>query len=1190
MPAMTSIVERLERLRRRARLVLLSERSAVLLAVAIGAAMGWVALDALLRFPATLRFVALVVGVIAIASAIARWWWPAARFRPSLPTLALRVERQRPDLAGRLASGVEFAQRPAPGVLEKRVVESTERLAGDDPFTGVIRRDRLRRALVGCGAALVAVAAIAAFQPEFAAIGAKRLFAPWSSAEWPARTLVQSLMEGVTHLPRGRAVLLRAEAVRGDPASMRPFVRYRTTRQGVAGPWRDAALARQHGEVFERPLEVDADSIEFRFGTSDAMTDAATIHFVRPPAIERATLRAEPPAYASAVQAPSETELGPGTDARATLAAPLLAGSRVELDFAFNRELPVPRPDDDSRREWLRRTFGGDLPESTQVEAPNALSDRVTLRFEASDDLDLPIELRDEHGIVGDDGARYRLAVSPDRPPAASITDPAADEIVLPSAALAVTAEARDDLSIDEIGVRVEKVGGEVRDTMERRRGESARLSTTVTPEQFGAGPGDTLLVSAIATDDFEQDGVRREPTISPPRRIRVVSEEEFTRQIRTQLAAIRHSAIRAEATQREIIASTAPSEPAEPGEQTDPNAAADGDGANADPDRANADATAPKPSAEELARRQARVSDRIQGMSAAIESLQSRARAGGLERDAMNEILRQSQDLLENAASRSAQASTQLAERGTTPEAAESQEAVRAELEDLVRLLDRDEDAWVATRRIERLREQIEGLLEETRRTGERTVGRDLERLSAEERVAIDRLASRDRSVADEARETMEELRDRAARLAEADRARAAGMQEAARRGEERQIARRVEQAAEATALNQPTNAEQALREAAETAQSMMDAIRDDRRSRVEELRRRLAGLEQSIQGLVTQAQTALSALREAAPTASAASDLAPVSEGVVSLDRNIGAVTDEARSGGGTERVARVLERAGERSAASAGLLRADPPRVPEGDEALDRSRGLLVDALEAVREQRRNTEQQQADAKRRELAAALRTLSERQAGLRTASEPLEGAKSADRRRLVEGRRLSVEQSLIRTAVNNLKSENEELASSDLFVSALARLDGWMVRSESSLSSLSVTKWTLEEQSLSAETLAMMGQALADASASDDPFAEAAGAAAGGAEAGGEGAQAGRRPPAIPPVAELKLLRESQAQLARRTRMADEGGLTAAERQTRLRELTQLQQELLDQGEAWMERMRQMSPGGTAEGADAK
>lgn len=1176
---MTTIVRRLEALRRRARAVLVAERTAVLLAFACAAIGAWIALDAIARFPMAIRLVALFLGVGAAVLAVLRWWWPAAQFRPPLTEIALRVERQRPELAGELASSVDFQSRRDRGALEARTIDRTEQLAGNDRFGALIRRDRLGRALVGLFVALAVATALVIADPSGASIGLRRALLPWSGAEWPARTVVASLMQGVTHLPKGDAVLLRAEAVRGDPASMRPFVRYRMVREGTPGPWRDAALARQEGGVFERPIDADADGIEFMFGTTDAMTERASIELVTPPAVVRAVLHAQPPAYAQSAVEPTQVDLGPGTDARAALATPLLAGSEIDLSIELTRPIPVPT-DASERDEWARRTLGAALPAGAWVEADGSSTDRIRLRARVEEDLDIPVSLRDEHGIVGDDGVRFNIPISPDRTPSVSITEPSADEVVLPTATVRVVAEARDDVALDELGVRIERQGAEPREQRRKVSGETASFDLTFTPEAMGAAAGETLLVSGVTTDGFEVDGVRREATVSPARRIRVVGEEEFTRQIRTQLASVRQSAMRAESTQRDIAATARPEE-----------------GLAA--------------TAADQARRQAQLSDRVRTMRDAVAALDARARSGGLEREALAEIMRQAQDLLDAAGAASAEAAEQLGAQASAEarageparsegaeaqasqtaraeaqasadSAASAQEEVAAELEDLVKLLDRDEDAWVATRRIERLGQDIARLLEETQRVGERTVGRDPESLSAEERLELERLAGRNRAGADQARETLEELRDRAERLAQADRSRAAGMREAARRGEERNLARRLEEAAVRTAQNQPANAEQSLREAAETAQSMKEAIQDDRRSRVEELRRRLADLEQSLRQLVVQAETSIAALRaiDADATASA---LAPLVSEVVSLDRNIGAVTDDARTGGGTDRAARLLERAGERSAVAVARLRVEPADRQGSEDALARARDLLAETLEVVAEQRRQAESQQAEERRRELAAVMSALAERQAGVRSASEPLLNADPRDRRKLVESRRLSVEQELVRTAVQDLSKEHSELVESALFESARGRLDAWMKRSAEHLAQVAVTPRTLADQQLAAETLAMMGQALSDRSADDDPFAEAM--PAGNEGEGGEGGQAGeQRPPGIPPVAELRLLRETQAQLARRTRTLDEAGLAPDDRAAELKELARLQQELMEQGEAWVARLRQQEQGGVA------
>jgi hypothetical protein len=110
----------LDRLGRRARWLLISRRAFALVAAAIGVIACAVALDWIFRFPAWFRAIALAIGALSLASAAVRLLVPAWRFRPTPIDLALRVERSAPALAGRLASGVEFAMSDAGRTLVAR--------------------------------------------------------------------------------------------------------------------------------------------------------------------------------------------------------------------------------------------------------------------------------------------------------------------------------------------------------------------------------------------------------------------------------------------------------------------------------------------------------------------------------------------------------------------------------------------------------------------------------------------------------------------------------------------------------------------------------------------------------------------------------------------------------------------------------------------------------------------------------------------------------------------------------------------------------------------------------------------------------------------------------------------------------------------------------------------------------------
>ena len=242
---MQDVLQRLQTLRRTARSLLAVERAAGVTAITLGAMLAWGAMDALVRFPTSLRLLALALGLSALGILCWRWLVSAWRFRPPLTEVALRVERLRPELAGRLATSVEFLQHhPAPA-LEMRALGLLGGLITPDTFRGLLRLDRVGRAAAGLVVAVGAMLAVVALDPASAGIALRRMLIPWSGAEWPPRTLVESAMGSVTHHPRGRALILRASAVRGDEEGMRAHVRYRYVEAGVPGAWREAVLTRQ---------------------------------------------------------------------------------------------------------------------------------------------------------------------------------------------------------------------------------------------------------------------------------------------------------------------------------------------------------------------------------------------------------------------------------------------------------------------------------------------------------------------------------------------------------------------------------------------------------------------------------------------------------------------------------------------------------------------------------------------------------------------------------------------------------------------------------------------------------------------------------------------------------------------------------------------------------------------------------
>ncbi len=88
---MHEVLGQLQRLRRRARALLVVQRFSVTGASILAILLALVGLDYGLRLPGTFRLVLLAAGIAAVVATAWRDLWPAVVFRPSLVELALRV-------------------------------------------------------------------------------------------------------------------------------------------------------------------------------------------------------------------------------------------------------------------------------------------------------------------------------------------------------------------------------------------------------------------------------------------------------------------------------------------------------------------------------------------------------------------------------------------------------------------------------------------------------------------------------------------------------------------------------------------------------------------------------------------------------------------------------------------------------------------------------------------------------------------------------------------------------------------------------------------------------------------------------------------------------------------------------------------------------------------------------------------
>ncbi len=1187
--------------------MLIAQRLAVLASWTLGVALVLVLLDSVFRWPGAFRALLLAGGLAALAVAAYRYLWPAMRFNPTLVQMALRVERIVPGLADRFASSVEFATSGTDesNAMAARAVREMQDDLPPGGVRGVLRtRPTMRDATLAAAVVLI-VAAGAMANPDAARTGAARLFLPFSEAAWPARTGIASQMQDVigeqaVH-PRGQALALRAAVTRG--ADDQPVeAHYRLQRDGAFGPWRSILLTHQAEGVHERLVETSGESIEVYFTTADDESEVEQVGIVPPPAVDRATILVQPPAYARPHVDPMDANLGAGLDERSVTPEASLVGSEVEMTFELNKPLPVPADPDEG---WLTSTFH--WPPDTPVEfIASEAGDVWTMRWRLEETMRLDLDLIDQHGLSNAEAISYRIEAVEDRPPSATITEPDSDQTVLASAVVDLAAEARDDVAVKRLSLeaRVQPAGqSEIRDDIVWQAEQSAdSRATSISHEldlsDLDLAEGDTVHLTAVAEDGYELDGDQHEPTRSATRRLRIISDLDLAGQLRRELSSVRRSAIRLEADQAELQDDLI-EEGVQPG----------------------------------MARAQAELSDRIAAQQDVLDAIEQRMAGNRLDDEQLSDLMRQSGDLLDFAGQSASQAVESLEQReadvsddvaaGNEPAAGDpqadpdamdageigpgeidpgeiapegvdadafddlearmpapadqpvfdAQQEVRAELSDLIHLLDRDEDTWVVSRQLQELAEEQGDLHRDAAELADRTLGRDRDELDESELSELDRIALAQRELADDARQMIEDLRDRAAAMRPVDPQAADAMEAAADRAEREELDRDMDEAGDRIEQNQMRQGREAQEDARRTLDDMQRDIEEHSQAQVEELARRLSSLVESIERLVTVQENELIALARAVEE----DDFDGRDRAMRRLNQNTTAVAAEAREAGQeARRIARALDRAAEAQGASVVALRARPIDVQRAEQTQERSLERLEEARDLAEQMQQAMAEQQLREQREELIDTYLDLRERQVALRDDANDLV-ADHADgglgRRQMMDARRQANRQEAIRTELDDLRATTDEIRESALFNHIHRRMDAWAAEAAESLQGGEPDEYLLDRQDQVADALARIIDVLGEMMMPPDEFDE--GDQAGG-EAGGQGEQE-----LIPDIAELRLLRSLQEQILEQTRAVDgRDDLTDSQRRQRIRQLSDEQQELMNLGELMLESLRQNQP----------
>ncbi|MFG0306967.1 MAG: hypothetical protein ACF8Q5_12225 [Phycisphaerales bacterium JB040] len=1158
-----------------ARRVLLVRAGSKVVASCVVTLVGLILIDYALRFPGALRWVLLGCAIALVAHLVRRWWLVAWSIRPTPTDLALRLEPLAgAGWTGRLASGLELAEPDPrdtePQAIALRAAAVHRAVRGFDPALtarAVNPTPALRWGAVAL-ASLAFALLLASWKPGLAQTGLRRTLMPWTDAEWPRRQIVEHV-EGDGVLPIDRAVPLRALVTTTNraPGETPVWAQHRLIIDGQARPWERVRLTPQNatpgqalaGELYERLVEpvvpgAEPDrqpevTLEYRLETEDDTARRRSVQLVYPPRVVSGDLTVQLPEYATGLEASGRflsgaVELGDGNDARNSV-GPVLAGSSLTLRLRFNKPVSI------TAVQALLEQFddAGTLDIETADDSAGA-----TVRGVLNAPALLPLTLTDEHGIRTRGEPAYRVDVVEDLPPSIAVVTPERDEDVLPTAAVALLARAEDDLALRAVSLVADVVRIDASaDTEPDDRGIelASVIAEGSTTTEAGATlaltpltlvPGDEVRVTAIASDAYTgPGGAPRDQVRSRARTLRIISETTLINQLRAELAGLRRAAMRLDEQQAQVEARTR-----DAGEADAPDVEPTGEPATPD----------------ELAREQDDIANRIAQQGQAARRLAERLERNALEDDTLRALLEQGEEILENAQEAADEAGERLA-RDDREGAEEEQREVRDEISRLVALLDRGEDSWLARQGLQRLLDEQRDIQEATARMQERTLGRETEQLTEDERSELQKIADRQRAAARRAEEAIDELENAAERMRERDPAQAAALEEAAATARRARLPDRLDAAAGQIGENQTQQAQQQQQQAIDDMQQALDQLDEGERLRDEALRRVLASLVETLEVLVDDQAFELANLDNAEDAGRDVVELAPA---MLNLQQRTLDATAQAAGGGAdlavvTERLDRAQDAQGKAiNALRAQGAQADRVR-PFERTALEH----LEAALEEAREAEEDAAGRAARREQEELRQAYTDLAARQREL-IGQPPPYTERQLSRRERAAARGLATSQDQIASDLDALEQEHQAIDESPVFRLAHERAARLSERVARSLrDGTPGARDTLTQQSI-ADLLEQLAASLEDLPPPEEGFERDS-----ASNQGGGGGSGGEDPPAIPPIAELVVLRTLQDQAARATELADTTGEPAD-----LDDAVSIQRAVAEQARALLESMQ--------------
>ncbi|QDT44380.1 hypothetical protein Pan241w_44890 [Gimesia alba] len=374
--------------------------------------------------------------------------------------LALKIERQYPDLKDSFSSSIQFDNQQSAhftGSLQLRqaVIEDAYRKASQINFLELIDTHPIRKIMFSAALLSLIVASISLIYPHQTALGIHRLILPFSAPEWPQSVVLQILDEDLIPIETGPKNPY--QVVEGQNFQFFVENRKGAPPQDLQMEYQTIQDSQSRSKVYSEPLRIvsvpDPAGVSRDLGTGSLVISNKSVRLratggddrsmnwlnivsVPPTTLELQEVVLTPPVYS---QRPVETlPTGIGN-------IKALIGTRVDIKASSNKLLksaelrikdrePIPIKLDSDRKHFSVQFF---------VQEPGTYS--------------YWFELENDQGFRPPHPQRFEITASADAVPEVFLEDPQTDLQVTPTAQIPLTVSIHDDLKIASALIRYQK-------------------------------------------------------------------------------------------------------------------------------------------------------------------------------------------------------------------------------------------------------------------------------------------------------------------------------------------------------------------------------------------------------------------------------------------------------------------------------------------------------------------------------------------------------------------------------------------------------------------------------------------------------------------------------------------------------------------------------------------------------------